>query len=49
VQIIKNVKFIPLKKIAEIDKDSIHQMFLNVQKNSKIDNLKGYYLWNKYI
>lgn len=46
-QIIKSVKFIPLKKIHEIDKDSIHQMFFNVKKNSSLDNLKGYFLWEK--
>lgn len=46
-QIIKNVKFIPLKKLKELDKDSIHQLFLNVQKNSTVDKLKGYFHWEK--
>lgn len=46
-QIIKNVKFIPFKELIKIDRDSIHQLFINVQMNSTIDNLKGYFLWER--
>ena len=46
-QIIKNVRFIPFNKIIDLGKDNIHQMFINVRNISDIDDLKGYFLWEK--
>ena len=46
-QIIKNVQFIAFNKIIDLGKDNIHQMFINVRNISDIDNLKGYFLWEK--
>ena len=46
-QIIKNVRFVPFSEIKEIKKESIHQLFQNVKDITKIDGLRGYYLFRK--
>ena len=42
-QIIKDVRYISKNEIQKMNKDSIHQMFLNVKDVSQIVGMSGYY------
>ena len=46
-QIIGNVKFMELRNIRKLNKDALHQMFSNVNDIQEIENLEGYFIWNK--
>lgn len=45
-QIIKNIRFTPFHEILKLNKNKLHQIFLNVDKISEIEELKGYFLWD---
>ena len=44
-QIIKDVNFVSLEKLKNMDKGNVHQLFLFIEKIRDIDQERGYYLW----
>ncbi len=46
-QIIKEVRFVSLEEIMDMDNNNLHQIFHNIENIKEIEKMHGYSIWEK--